>query len=173
LPLLATAQASSEEEKEAERLLNMLGANPEQKREEAEARAAFLQGEERLNAEALWFVRTHLPARACALRSEAALESEGVALAVARRLIRSPALALTLTPADEIATMHPSDLRQRGTQGLSLVELRAVVASLPSSFEGLDTPQGEKRAWADGFAEALKAMLARERAKSLSPAELT
>jgi hypothetical protein len=78
-------------------------------------------------------------------------------------------LALTLTPADEIATMHPSDLRQRGAQGLSLVELRAVVASLPNSFEGLDTAAGEKRTWADGFAEALKAINQAPLATSTKP----
>ena len=170
-PLMEKGTASEEESKTIERLLNMLSANPDSKKELAEKMAVFRTTEERRNAEARRVILSHVSAAARDLRSVKALEAAGVSCEVARRFTRRESLVLTVTPEDEIASIHPSVLRKYTPQMLSLLELRAVVASLPTMIKN-DTATGEKRAWVDTFVDALQVMVADEVAGNLTPDKL-
>ena len=170
-PRIASGTASDEDKREVERLMNMLSANPDQQKEIAAARAAFLADEEDRNAEARRVVRTHIPAAAKGVLSAEALERIGVSTAVARRFTRLKPLMLIVTPDDEIATMLPSVLLGLSPQLHSVLEIRAIVASLPKTIKN-DTATGEKRAWVDKWVDALQAKLADEAAGRLKPNEL-
>ena len=73
-----------------------------------------------------------------------------------------------LTAKDELASTHYVDLVSVNASGLSLLELRAVVASLPETLK-IDTAKGEKQAWAKIFMGALRAMLGKEPNGLLQP----
>jgi surface protein len=153
--------ASEEEGAEMNRLLSLLEANPEAKRQEEEVRAAFRSEQAPANAIAAQRLRYFFTSNARLLPSITALEAAGVGTNVARRLLRNSALALVLTPPEEIASMHWVDLRKCSSLGLSLFELRAVMASLPVKF-ATDTAKGEKQEWAKGLTEALRTMVKKE-----------
>ena len=159
------------EEAEMTRLLSLLDANPEAKQKDDEARAAFCAEQAPANAVAARRLRSFFPPDARLLLSVTALESAGVGDSVARRLLRNNALVLVLTPPDEIASMHWVDLSKCSSLGLSLFELRAVVASLPAKFV-TDTAKGEKREWAKGLVEALRALAEKETKDELKPADI-
>ena len=161
LPLVESGKASEEEEAEMARLLILLDANPEAKQQEEEARAVFRAEQAPANATAARRLRSFFPPEARLLHSLTALETAGVSTSVARRLLRNTALTLVMTPPEEIASMHWVDLSKCSSLGLSLFELRAVVASLPVKF-ATDTAKGEKREWAKGLVEALRSMIGKE-----------
>ena len=163
--------AGDDEEAEMTRLLSLLEANPEAKQKEDEARAAFCAEEAPANAIAARYLRSFYPPEARFLPSTSALESAGVSTSVGRRLLRNHALALVLTPPEEIASMHWVDLRRCSSLGLSLFELRAVVASLPMKF-ATDTAKGEKQEWTKGFVEALRTMVKKKVMGELQPKDL-
>jgi len=62
-------------------------------------------------------------------------------------------------------------MRRCSSLGLSLFELRAIVASLPVKF-ATDTAKGEKREWAKGLVEALQSMVEKEVKGELQPKDL-
>jgi len=171
MPCVERGTASEEEEAEMTRLLSLLDANPEAKQQEEEARAAFRSEEAPANTAAARRLRTFFPPNARFLPSVNALETAGVGTSVARRLLRNKALLLVLTPPEEIASMHWVDLSKCSSLGLSLFELRAVVASLPVKFS-TDTAKGEKREWAKGLVEALRTMVEKEAKGELHPKDL-
>ena len=161
MPRVEDGTAREDKEAEMNRSISLLDANPEAKLNEEEARAAFRAEQAPANATAARRLRTFFPPEARLLPSVAALESAGVGTSVARRLIRNNALTLVLTPIEEIASMHWVDLSKCSSLGLSLFELRAVVASLPVKF-ATDTAKGENREWAKGLVEALRSMVVKE-----------
>jgi len=161
MPRVKDGTASEEEEATMNRLISLLDANPEAKQQEEEARAAFRAEQAPTNAIAARRLRTFFPPNARLLPSVAALETAGVGTSVARRLLRNNAIVLVLTPPEEIASMHWVDLRKCSSLGLSLFELRAIVASLPVKF-ATDTAKGGKREWAKGLVEALRSMVVKE-----------
>jgi hypothetical protein len=171
MPRVEAGTASNEEEATMTRLLCLLEANPEAKQQEEEARAAFRAEQAPANATAARRLRSFFPPNARLLPSTNAMETAGVGTSVARRLLRNNALVLVLTPPEEIASMHWVDLRKCSSLGLSLFELRAIVASLPSKFS-TDTAKGEKREWAKGIVEALRSMVEKEAKGELQPKDL-
>ena len=168
---LEAGTASEDDESELARLISMLDANPEAKQRYEEARKAFLAEQAPANASATRRLRSFFPPNARLLPSITALETAGVGTSVARRLLRNNALVLVLTPPEEVSTMHWVDLRRCSSLGLSLFELRAVVASLPDKF-AVDTAKGEKREWAKGFVETLRSMVEKEAKGELQPNDL-
>jgi len=161
MPRVEAGRASEEDEAELTRLIKLLDANPEAKQQEEEARKAFLTEQESANASAARHLRSFSPPNARLLPSITALEAAGVGTSAARRLLRNNALLLVLTPPEEIASMHWVDMRKCSSLGLSLFELRAVVASLPGNIS-TDTAKGEKREWAKGLVEGLRSMVEKE-----------
>ena len=160
-PRFMSDAATKEEQEEFERLCVMLEANPETKKQEAESRAAFLAAQQAANAEATTILRSYFPPASRFVQSENALVALGVSPGAAKRFFRAKALRVVLTPKGDLASTHYVDLASMNASGLSLLELRAVVASLPETFES-DTAKGEKQAWAKSFVEALRAMLGKE-----------
>jgi hypothetical protein len=171
MPRVEAGTASEEEEAQMNRLISLLDANPEAKQQEEEARAAFRAEQAPANAIAARRLRTFFPPNARLLPSIAALEAAGVGTSVAKRLLRNNALVLVLTPPEEIAAMHWVDLSKCSSLGLSLFELRAVVASLPVKF-ATDTAKGEKREWAKGLVEALRSMVEKDAKGVLQPEDM-
>ena len=171
MPRVEHGTASEEEEAQMNRLISLLDANPEAKQQEEEARAAFRAEQAPANAIAARRLRTFFPPNARLLPSIAALEAAGVGTSVAKRLLRNNALVLVLTPPEEIAAMHWVDLSKCSSLGLSLFELRAVVASLPVKF-ATDTAKGEKREWAKGLVEALRSMVEKDAKGVLQPEDM-
>jgi hypothetical protein len=171
MPRVEHGTASKEEDAEMNRLISLLDANPEAKQQEEEARAAFRAEQAPGNATAARRLRTFFPPNARLLPSITALEAAGVGTSAARRLLRNNALVLVMTPPEEIASMHWVDLSKCSSLGLSLFELRAVVASIPGKF-ATDTAKGEKREWAKGLVEALRSMVDKEAKGELQPKDL-
>ena len=96
-----------------------------------------------------------------------ALVAAGVPEALAKRILAKRALWLTRTDPSRVAKCHVADLRAvYNTQGLDLVELRAVYASLPRRWD--NDGDGKKQAWAEGIREKLAALLRRD---DLPPSE--
>jgi len=161
MPRVEAGEATEDEKAEMNRLVSLLDANPEAKQREEEARAAFCAEQAPANAAAARSLRSFFPPEARLLPSITALEMSGVDTSLAKRFLRTSALVLVLTPPEEIASMHWVDLSKCSSLGLSLFELRAVVASLPVKFAS-DTAKGEKREWAKRLVEALRIMIAKE-----------
>ena len=157
-PRQMSGAATKEEVEEAERLNAMLEVNPEKKKRDIEIRAAFLAAEQAANAEAARILRSYFPPASRSVQAENVLMALGVSPGAAKRFCRTKALRFVLMPKDELATKHLVDLASMNASGLSLLELRAVVGSLPEKFES-DTAKGEKQDWAKGFVEALRTML--------------
>jgi len=170
-PRVETGTTSEEEKAEMTRLLSLLDANPEAKQQEEEARVAFRAEQASINATAARRLRTFFPPNARLLPSITALEAAGVGTSVASRLLRNNALLLVLTPPEEIASMNWVDFSKCSSLGLSLFELRAVVASIPGKF-ATDTAKDEKRKWAKGLVEALRSMVEKEAKGELQPKDL-
>ena len=171
MPRVEHGAASEEEKAEMIRLISLLDANPEAKQQEEEARTEFRAAQAPANGTAAWRLRTFFPTNARLLPSVASLETAGVGTSTARRLLRNNALILVLTPPKEISSMHWVDLSKCSSLGLSLFELRAVVASLPVKFV-TDTAKGEKREWAKGLVEALRTMIDKEEKGELQPKDI-
>jgi len=171
MPRVEAGTANAEDETEMNRLMSLLDANPEAKQRDEEAREAFRAEQASANATAARHLRTFFPPEARLLPSVSALETAGVGTSVAKRLLRNNALTLALTPPEEIASMHWVDLSKCSSLGLSLFELRAVVASLPVKF-ATDTAKGEKREWAKGLVEALRSMAEKDAKGELNSKDL-
>ena len=157
-PRVMRGIATKDEDEEADRLYAMLDANPETKKQDIESRAAFLATQQAANAEAARILRSYFHPASRFAQTEKALVALGVSPSAAKRFIRIKALRAALTPKHEISTTHFTDLVSMNAAGLSLLELRAFVGSLPEKFES-DTAKGEKQDWAKGFVEALRTML--------------
>ena len=157
-PRVMRGIATKDENEEADRLYAMLDANPETKKQDIESRAAFLATQQAANAEAARILRSYFHPASRFAQTEKALVALGVSPSAAKRFIRIKALRAALTPKHEISTTHFTDLVSMNAAGLSLLELRAFVGSLPEKFES-DTAKGEKQDWAKGFVEALRTML--------------
>lgn len=110
---LGAGIAIEDDKSELTRLISMLDANPEAEQRNEEARKAFLAEQVPANANAAWRLRSFFPLETRLLPSSVtALETAGVEISLAKRLLRNSALILVLTPVDEIAPMHWVDLRR-------------------------------------------------------------
>lgn len=120
-------------EVEVERWQAVLDAHPDRKQEAADRAAAWRLAELPRCCDALQFMRTVVPThhRTSSAAPVDSLVQQGLLLDTARRVSRSPALALVVTHPDDISRMHIADLRRCVSGGLSLLELRAVFAALP------------------------------------------
>jgi hypothetical protein len=134
-------------EAEAELLLRerLFNAHPERAQQEAARSAAWRDEHLPRCRAAQMMMRTVVPPGARGVTVES-LTGQGLPLPVARRIARNPALWLIGTHPDDIARMAIPDLRKGTTQGLDVVELRAVFAALPSQMAN-DDSKGSKAAW--------------------------
>jgi DNA-binding transcriptional MerR regulator len=150
-----------------ERLFN---AHPERAHEERARLAAWRDEHLPRCLIALTVMRTIVPPGARGVTVET-LVKKGLPLEVARRVARNPALGLIGTHPDDIARMALSDLQQATTQGLDVIELRAVFAALPAQMAN-DDSKGSKATWVKEVQAGLQKLTKLEEACSLSPGRM-
>ncbi|KAJ8604927.1 hypothetical protein CTAYLR_004336 [Chrysophaeum taylorii] len=100
--------------------------------------------------------------------SKKALRLAGLEPAAVKRVFETPALWLTRAPPTLVARVHVADLRSRyQVSQLTLLELRAVYASLPKDFEA--DPNGDKSQWRASVETKLRDMV--RSSETLPPAK--
>ena len=98
------------------------------------------------------------------------LQDPRMAKDLAKRVFATNALWLVWLDPERIKKLHPSDLRHRySATGLDIIELRAVYAALPTSFD--NDPLGHKAAWRTDLRTKLVALVAKERSNALGGGE--
>jgi len=160
---------SMEAEAEVMKWQNILEAHPDLKTQMKAEKMVWRSVELPRCQDALELMRTIVPLSISGASVESLVE-KGLPLAVARRITRTPALALITVHPEDIARMHPAMLRSCTSNGLDLIELRAVFAALPEVM--MNDGSGEKRAWVEGFQSALEAMTKAEAADTLPKRQL-
>ncbi|CAE7433819.1 nphp3, partial [Symbiodinium microadriaticum] len=121
----------------------------------------------------LKWTRENLPINAAALRhirglvppsivsGTLSMLEEKLPPAIAKRVWSKKALWLTRIAPNRIGRLHIADLQTKySTQGLDEIELRAVFASLPDTFE--NDGKGDKAAWKDGVLQSLQSKCKQE-----------
>jgi len=163
-------------EADLDRLDAAIKAHPEYAERVARDNAAWELAERDANERALATTRRVVPrsvATSSAADLEAVLACRGVGVArrtLAKRLLTTQALWLVWLPTDHVKKLHPSDLRNRyAAAGLDLVELRAVYAAVPTTFD--NDAAGLKARWRDDLRAKLVEVVAKEHAGTLLPNE--
>uniref|UniRef100_A0A7S3K3I4 Uncharacterized protein n=1 Tax=Aureoumbra lagunensis TaxID=44058 RepID=A0A7S3K3I4_9STRA len=120
--------------------------------------------------EALTIMRTFIPPTPTKWTLDKLVEA-GLSLALARRIRRMRALHLVRLHPDDIAKIHAADLTHTyASSGLDIIELRAMYAVLPASFDA--DPDGKKAKWRDAVRDKLKGLETRESAGTLTKNEI-
>jgi len=123
-----------------------------------------------LCAEALCIMRTFIPPDV-ANRTKAELTACGLPPILANRLVQKKQLWLIVMHPEDTAKLHHADLANKyAVTGTDIVELRAIFAMLPSSFQ--NDPEGKKEEWRKGVRDKLKEMTRKEQAGQLIPNEV-
>ena len=146
-------------EVEVERWDAVVRGHPEYVAEQAARREAWDAANADANAQALAVVRSAVPPDVRHGWTVERLVERGLPQKLASRVLRVRALWLVRMAPETISKMHVADLRGAyDARGLSLDELRAVYASLPSAFE--NDGDGKKAEWAEAVREKLVAAAA-------------
>jgi hypothetical protein len=138
-------------------------AHPETAVRKDEAAKKWEEDEREKNLRALDVMRSFVPGDICASSSTAVSEAILAALGedhaaaaakLAKRVWKTQALWLIRMPVERIRRSHIADFRTRwAVNGLDIVELRAVYAVLPLTFE--QDGGGQKLAWRANIREKL------------------
>lgn len=121
-------------------------------------------------AEALCIMRTFIPPDV-ANRTKAELAACGLPPILANRLVQKKQLWLIVMHPEDTAKLHHADLANKyAVTGTDIVELRAIFAMLPPSFQ--NDPEGKKEEWRKGVRDKLKEMTRKEEAGQLIPNEV-
>ncbi|KAH8062289.1 hypothetical protein JL722_3204 [Aureococcus anophagefferens] len=162
--LLGAQGGGYDDEKEVERWDAYIRVHPDHAAEQLAAEATWRADHATANEACRRVVRGFVPPdvfRSGA--SLASLKSDGLSADAARRVFKHPALWLTRAAPKRIAKCHVADLRGRyAFETLSLLELRAVFASLPEDGAFENDARGDKQAWKASLAAKLKSLAARK-----------
>ncbi|KAH8098304.1 hypothetical protein JL720_1240 [Aureococcus anophagefferens] len=162
--LLGAQGGGYDDEKEVERWDAYIRVHPDHAAEQLAAEATWRADHATANEACRRVVRGFVPPdvfRSGA--SLASLKSDGLSADAARRVFKHPALWLTRAAPRRIAKCHVADLRGRyAFETLSLLELRAVFASLPEDGAFENDARGDKQAWKASLAAKLKSLAARK-----------
>ena len=162
--LLGAQGGGYDDEKEVERWDAYIRVHPDHAAEQLAAEATWRADHATANEACRRVVRGFVPPdvfRSGA--SLASLKSDGLSADAARRVFKHPALWLTRAAPKRIAKCHVADLRGRYVfETLSLLELRAVFASLPEDGAFENDARGDKQAWKTSLAAKLKSLAARK-----------
>lgn len=148
-------------EKEVEQLDKAIKFHPDYIIEE-EKREECWENEQRPKCqEALKIIRRYIPPNITNIRKEE-LVKKGVPKEIINRMFSKKVLWFVRKHPEDIAKTHHADLKcQFTSQGLDIMEMRAVYAVLPRAFE-LDT-DGKKAKWRTNFKQKLVEMISKEK----------
>lgn len=143
----------------------IVAGHPEQKAKLAAADLAWENAAAPKCVAALELMRTFVPSDIFSMNKEA-LAGAGVPKSLIRRLLTKKVLHLLRMETADIAKVHIVDLRNRySSQGLDIVEMRAVYRVLPKKFQ-LDG-NGAKKRWRKDFRNRLMRLTKMEDAGNL------
>lgn len=144
-----------EDEQAATKWSEFVSSHPQHAAEQRAEEAAWRTANDAPNAAALAVIRGFVPPDIFSNASLEGLVRSGLDPVAAKRVFATPALWLTRLPPERVARIHAADLRVRyAFSSLSLLELRALYASMPPAFEADD--QGIKKAWFQSLEVKLK-----------------
>ena len=167
--LMNGEDASGEAEKDFEKWDKFIRNHPEHIAEQKRILAKWDEDNAEVNATKLKVMRTFVPPDVWS-SSQARLSEAGLSKATAKRIWSKKVLWLTRAEKSFMARLHAADLNLTySIQGLDLVELRAVWACLPATFE--NDGDDRKAAWKEKVLTRLKEMVTQEEAGSLSKAQ--
>lgn len=158
-----------EAEKEVEKYDQIIRMHPDYEKEEAEKAEKWVRDTKPKNLEAQSEMRRLVPhdIRSASL---ADLSEKGLPQSLVRRLWTKKATWLVRFHPDDTAKLHIADLLSKyNNQGLDIVEMRAVWASLPEEFE--NDGDGKKSQWKANFRTKLMELVNKEEQNRLSKGE--
>ena len=168
-------------ESELERLDKAIRSHPEHAERLAVAAAKWEASQKSPNDAALAEARRFVPRdifkstatevdRRYAARAQAGALPAKAAASLAKRVWTCQTLWLLWLEPERIKKLHPADLRGRyAAAGLDVVELRAVYAVLPETFD--NDPTGDKTKWRSNIRTKLEELVNKEARGALSKAE--
>ena len=128
--------------------------HPEYKAKEEAKKLKWTRENTPLNIAALRHIRGLIPPSVIVSGTLNMLEGK-LPSAIAKRVWSKKALWLTRIAPQRIARLHIADLQTKySTQGLDEVELRAIFAALPDTFD--NDGKGDKAAWKDSLLQSLQ-----------------
>lgn len=132
----------------------IISEHPDHLAKLARERVEWEENQAGQNEAALAITKGYVPANIKSI-SVAALKASGLPTDLAKRVFTQKALWLVRLPQTAIAKLHIVDLKTKySSQGLDLIELRAVYYSLPAEFE--NDPSGEKQQWRETLRRKLE-----------------
>ncbi|KAJ8601435.1 hypothetical protein CTAYLR_005921 [Chrysophaeum taylorii] len=156
-------------EKEVEKYDQIIRMHPDYEKEEAEKAAKWVEDTRPANLSAQTEMRKLVPPDVRSV-SLADLEEKGLPQGLVRRLWTKKATWLVRFHPDDTAKLHIADLLSKyNNQGLDIVEMRAVWASLPDEFD--NDGNGKKAQWKANFRTKLMELVTKEEQKRLSKNE--
>ena len=156
-------------EKEIEMMEQVMNLNPEYLAEKEEKARQWEAGEKEKNLACVHRMRELIPPDVKSTSQQKMLE-EGLPKSIVSRIWAKKALRLICTHKDDIKKLHIAELNDKyTTQGLDIVELRAVFESLPQEFD-LDS-DGKKANWRNNIREKLLELSNKETGGRLSNVE--
>ena len=140
--------------------------HPEHIAEQEQLVAKWDEDNRGINAEKLRLMRTYVPPDIWSTSKER-LRAAGLKPDVAQRIWSKKVIWFIRAEQSRIARIHAADLDiTYSIQGLDIMELRAVWASLPKTFE--NDGDNRKAAWRDKVATKLKEMVSKDQRGALS-----
>jgi tetratricopeptide (TPR) repeat protein len=128
--------------------------HPEFKAKEESKKLKWTRENTPINTAALRHIKSLVPPSIIVSYTLQMLE-EALPSAIAKRVWSKKALWLTRISPSRISRLHIADLQTKySTQGLDEIELRAVFAALPVTFE--NDGKGDKAAWRDSVLQSLQ-----------------
>ncbi|CAM9753477.1 unnamed protein product, partial [Ectocarpus sp. 4 AP-2014] len=167
---LMAGDASVEMELALEKWDKYVTNHPDHIKEQAAEEQAWEAANEPKNNEALHLMKTFVPPDIFHAGLDG-LREGGLTPALAKRIFDRKVLWLIRAPFGMVSKTHVVELKSKYlANDLDVVESRALHACLPLTFE--NDADGAKTAWRAGFCKRLKALLDKEAAGQLKPAEL-
>jgi len=156
-------------EKEVEKYDQIIRMHPDYEKEEAEKAEKWVRDTRPTNLAAQEEMRKLVPPD-IRTASLADLEEKGLPQGLVRRLWTKKATWLVRFHPEDTAKLHIADLLSKyNNQGLDIVEMRAVWASLPEEFD--NDGDGKKAQWKANFRTKLMELVTKEEQNRLSKNE--
>ena len=156
-------------EAEVEKWDKAIRLNPEYQAEMLEKARKWEEDERPANLACLRQMRCIIPLNVREI-SAATMQDLGLPKKVAQRIWSKKILWFICTHPDDIGKVHVADLRSKYSYiGLDIVEMRAVYAALPITFE--NDGDGKKKEWRDSFRQKLEELTSKEAGNRLTNPE--
>lgn len=139
-------------------LLKCLDLNPDYQAEKEKENAAWRNQIDAFAKESLETMRGFIPPHIFNSTQQTLTTNDGVSLDLAKRILSKKCLWLIRVSVTDINKMHVAELQGRfnhEAQGLDLIELAAIFASVPPKFLN-DDAKGSKEKWRASLEDSLK-----------------